>query len=579
MRMCKRWSLLMMTGYGLTPSLTNRATASVDLEYVLNLSSTEPPAVEVSLACLGSPAGTTTFAVSPEWGGVRDAGKGIFDVSVRSAQGAELAVEHPADHQWAVRHEPSQALRLTCTLRERANRPVHGDGNDYRIQLRDKLFFMIGNIGLPAPEHFEGETPRSIRLEWRGFHDAGWKTVSSFANGSTPIQVNMPVDRFRHSLFVAGEFRLHEVPIDAGQPAGESSTPNKLGIVLVGPRFRFSDGQFVRLASKIVAAEREFFRPVNDPWYLISVMPTGGDDPNTLSIGGTGLTHAFALWVSRGATLERGSPSERPMKRLLAHEYFHRWNGGELEFAQPEQQLYWFSEGFTDFYARRILLRAELYSPEEFATDLNESLRNYFNSPVRQAPNERIVRDFWSHAAVRDLPYRRGDLLALAIDDRIRGMSGGTRSLDDLMRGIIRTGRSAGEWTLEALLQRILMATDADFAAVVERCILLGEDVPLPSRIVEPRLRIRRDHGRIFDLGFDESASQSSGMISGVVEGSRAHDAGLRNGQKLRGWSYNRDEIDRPVELTVEQDGKEQKLRYVPAGAEVSIPKYEPDDS
>ncbi|MGL1562936.1 hypothetical protein ACSTHQ_00210, partial [Vibrio parahaemolyticus] len=81
---------------------------------------------------------------------------------------------------------------------------------------------------------------------------------------------------------------------------------------------------------------------------------------------------------------------------------FHTWNPwrlGRMAGAPAERADYWFSEGFTDFYARRLLLRSGVFSLEEFAADWNDALRAYANNPARLEPNRRVVERFWSDGA------------------------------------------------------------------------------------------------------------------------------------------------------------------------------------
>ena len=67
---------------------------------------------------------------------------------------------------------------------------------------------------------------------------------------------------------------------------------------------------------------------------------------------------------------------------------------------EGEAAHYWLSEGFTDFYTGRMLVRQGLWTPAQFAEDLNNTLRAYAESPVRAAPNARILADFWREQAV-----------------------------------------------------------------------------------------------------------------------------------------------------------------------------------
>ena len=64
---------------------------------------------------------------------------------------------------------------------------------------------------------------------------------------------------------------------------------------------------------------------------------------------------------------------------LLAHEYFHNWNtiafGG---MKQPEALIYWFSEGFTDYYTYQLLFRSGLINAEKYVAQYNQFAKEYY---------------------------------------------------------------------------------------------------------------------------------------------------------------------------------------------------------
>ena len=75
--------------------------------------------------------------------------------------------------------------------------------------------------------------------------------------------------------------------------------------------------------------------------------------------GGVELTHSIALFQPSGHPLDFG------LKYVLAHELFHEWNADQMRAG--DTPLLWFSEGFTDYYARLLLLRSGLISLDDYA--------------------------------------------------------------------------------------------------------------------------------------------------------------------------------------------------------------------
>ena len=77
-----------------------------------------------------------------------------------------------------------------------------------------------------------------------------------------------------------------------------------------------------------------------------------------------------------------------------------------------------------------------------------------------------------------------------------------------------------------------------------------------------------------FDLGFDETAFRETRLLKGVRPGSAAHRAGLRNGQRVLGWTIHFDDTDREAELIVEENGAIMQVHYLPRGPGIEVPFF-----
>jgi predicted metalloprotease with PDZ domain len=369
---------------------------------------------------------------------------------------------------------------------------------------------------------------------------------------------------FRQAVFVAGDLRLHTKTIH-GRP---------LSIAIAGDDWGFDDGEFVMLAASIVEAERAFFEDWDVPEYLISLIPVGKKEPGRISLGGTGLTHSFATFVLPGMELKAGSRDALMIQHLLAHEMFHEWNGRVLQRLQPEELVYWFSEGFTDFFARRLMFRAGRMTLDQYVQDVDSSLAQYTLSPARNYPNQRIREDFWKSRAVSDLPYRRGDVVAMIVDQAMRERSHGERCLDDLMRDLVKRGRSGERVDCESLFHAIELATYPDVAARVRDIVVDGATAELDPYTFHPCLVLRSEPMGPFELGFDLERTRADKEVRGVRAGSRAEAAGLRDGAKLLALSLHGDRIDVPVEIEVQQAGERRRITWLPQGEPIAVPQF-----
>ena len=62
----------------------------------------------------------------------------------------------------------------------------------------------------------------------------------------------------------------------------------------------------------------------------------------------------------------------------------------------------------------------------------------------------------------------------------------------------------------------------------------------------------------------------------GVPGSAAAHEAGLRDGQKLMGFSIQFGQTDKAVELTVDDAGTKKEIRYLPRWTPAEVPHYVP---
>jgi predicted metalloprotease with PDZ domain len=462
--------------------LLGRAPADSEVSYTLERIETPELALGVEVALRGHDSGTTELCLAPSWGGVKVSGQDIGWFHALGVSGTALEVERPEPWRFVVHHAPGESLVLRYRLARNQNQLGTETSTYYRPIVNDHLFHVIGELALVQPQHLAGKASVRIRLAWRGFAEARWITASSFGVGPEPILVQVPLSDFCHALYVAGDIRLERREIH-GRP---------LHVAIAGDDWKFRDAEFADLVSTIVTQERTFFDDFDFPHYLVSAIPVGTRLPGTISLGGTGLTNCFALFLMPGLGLEPHTRERDHIQTLLAHEMFHHWNGRVIGRVEPEQLVYWFSEGFTNFYARRILFRSGFLDAKGYAQSVNDELKEYFTNPMRRERNERIQADFWNDNHVEKLPYERGDIVAIILDHAIRKASNGERSLDDFMRELISEARDEqARVSTESLLAKIAELSDAATAEKVRKIVVDGELATLDPDCFEPCLELR----------------------------------------------------------------------------------------
>ena len=137
---------------------------------------------------------------------------------------------------------------------------------------------------------------------------------------------------------------------------------------------------------------------------------------------------------------------------FATHEYFHNYNVKairpiELGPFDYDREVFtpslWISEGFTCYYESKLLFDAGIFSPQERLDELSqyikatESCEGHKHMSLRQSSYDIWLNFFNFSRNSSDVSisyYDKGPVLGLLFDCRIRTLTDGQKSLDDLMR-------------------------------------------------------------------------------------------------------------------------------------------------
>lgn len=492
-------------------------------------------AVQFDVRFRGEDDGETSLRLPQSWGGQDELWRGID--ALRVVSGAEMR-EGDGPGRRVLTHHPNARIHVRYRIiQDWEGAPNAEQGNAYRPVIQPTYFHLIGDASLVVPDELGAGIPARIRP--RNL-PRGWAFASDLEHGG------LTIGKLWASVTVGGDFRvLRDV---------------RSGVrVAIRGDWRFQDAVFTAQAAEIVAAQRRFWGDDSTP-YLVTVLQLEAPNPGWLSIGGTGLGDAFAFFATPNA--EAGA-----ITRTLAHESMHTWIPGLIGGMPREGEAsdYWLSEGFTDFYTGRLLVREGVWTPADFAADLNQTLLAYAQSPVRNEPNARVIADFWNDQDVQKLPYQRGRLLAVIWDARLRAAG---RSLDDVvleMRARARGGDPLKAAQMLPIVASMLgLDVESDLAAFVEA----GTPIALPEDVFAPCGRVVTREARQFHRGFDVDATlANNGVISGVDPALPAYAAGMRDGMVLvrrDGGEIGNAEVE--IAYVVRDGDQERTLRYMPRG-------------
>ncbi|HEX5055838.1 MAG TPA: PDZ domain-containing protein [Gammaproteobacteria bacterium] len=253
---------------------------------------------------------------------------------------------------------------------------------------------------------------------------------------------------------------------------------------------------------------------------------------------------------------------------LCSHEYFHLWNVKRIKPAaftpydlQRENytELLWAFEGITSYYDDLMLLRSGLINADNYLELLGRAITRVYRGKGRL--NQTLVDSSfyaWTkfYKPDENSPnaivsyYAKGALVALCLDMKLRQLSNGAKSLDDVMRLLWRrygAGVGVPETGIEAAASE---TAGQDLSPLFDRLLRSTEELPLqeffntvgieccfraPERQQDQggqpgrnaNAETRADLGALFRGGGQHPELQT------VVSGGAAHQAGLSAGDVL----------------------------------------------
>lgn len=502
--------------------------------------------LSVGIRFAGDRDGETRLDLPQKWAGSDELWRHLTHLEVEGA--SAVREEGPAVR--IISHRPGAPLTVRYRVRSGHDSDPGFDYHKARPLIFPGWFFFHGEGVFATPE---GRQYAPAQFSWKSF-PPDWKLASDLdhLSGIRPGTVQDVVE----SVAIGGpDLQILQREI-AGAP---------LRVAIRGS-WRFTPEAFAGTVEKIVRAANALWGTPARP-FLVAVAPLG-DVGAGLSYLGTGRSDAFAVASTSAFELAEATS-------FLAHEYLHTWIPRELG-GLPEQDEalgYWLGEGFTDFYAPHLLLRAGLWSLPEYVDNLNRTLQRNGTSPARNATAADVLQRFWTDQAVRKLPYDRGHLLAHLLAYRVRQATDGRTGLHDVLRlQLARAHRNAAEGrriSAVTLFPAIFReATGLDITSDLARYLESGQPIVLPADLFGGCYTVATVTQPEFHRGFDLDATErAGGVLTGVDPGSPAHAAGMRDGMRLiRREAGTLGDSSVEIAYRVQDGDRERVIGYMPQG-------------
>ncbi len=403
----------------------------------------------------------------------------------------------PPNHSYsatrAVNGELVIGYRLTI-----ANTPDNGGTTPIFPRLDGQGFSAIGMTFLAAPAV---KTPYRLRIHWDlSRMGPGAVAVSSLGDGDAEAPAGPVASRMEHLVVMAGRLQRATIQGDSRFEAVWSGDPG------------FDLRPAMDWTQKLHAWMIGFFDTPDDPAYRVFLRNNAARNPG----GGVAFPNSFfATWGP--------SVTGESFKSILGHEMTHTFTSNELGR--------WYVEGDAVYYQVQLPWRAHMVSTEAYLRDINLTAARYYTNLKIHGHEDEIGPNFFKDRWLNTLAYDRGALYFAKLDGMIRRRTAGRRSIDDLVRIMVRRGR-AGEAITDSVWYDLIRREIGEAAVDLTQSMLVGGIVVPESGDYGPCFRRVAIPIRRYELGFEppRTAPGKPVTIAGLLPGSEAAKAGLRDG-------------------------------------------------
>ncbi|MCU0638683.1 MAG: hypothetical protein MUF59_02280 [Candidatus Krumholzibacteria bacterium] len=261
------------------------------------------------------------------------------------------------------------------------------------------------------------------------------------------------------TLAVSGAYRELEAEVSG----------TRLSLAIAG-EWLFTDEDLFRVVREVVSLEISMFGSSPHGKHLFVCEPNPVRGPGVFDYYGVHFAGSMLLLLD--PAMDGSLLFDTPMA-VVAHEFFHNWNGEALQ--PSDESFMWFTEGATVYYSYRVLVDSGVIAGDQYERQAENIRRRYLDNPYLAdiAIGEAANRDLSDRGMV-NLLYDGGFLAAEALDREISEATSGRVSLIDVLRSLYE--RHPGGATIDEEVLRL---------AVIE---LTGRDIgPLVSELVHSK--------------------------------------------------------------------------------------------
>jgi predicted metalloprotease with PDZ domain len=341
---------------------------------------------------------------------------------------------------------------------------------------------------------------------------------------------------------------------------------------------------------KMVQAQKSFLGEIdNTNVYAILLYLSDMENPDARGFGALEHHTSTSVVLPETMTLQQ---LEKSMTDVVSHEFFHiitplNIHSKEVhyfDYNDPEMsQHLWMYEGVTEYFANLFQIDQGLISEEDFYQRMNEKIETsmaFDDTMSFTVMSENILEEDYKDSYYN--VYQKGALIGMALDIRLRELSGGEMGILDLMKQLISKYGKDTPFEDDVLISEIVDMTYPEIQSFFDKHVSGNTPIPYDEYFAKvgvekteslsktgyflngrtPFIDANQDEGTVF---FRESYPMNSFFKDLGVEGGDVI-------KSINGTEYTLENI-RPLIMTSMgwQEGEDFKIVIVRNGEEMTF--------
>lgn len=484
-------------------------------------------------------------------------------IQVDSVSGSTNHIlEQGSPSKLTIQHVKGRQIQIYYTVQNVIQEETFTGRDSFFPLIHEDCFYFFSNSVTLIPDT---QALCNFRISWVDYclTYANFPITSIGSGFKQEMKQVKPTD-FQNLVICGGDFRVYE--------KGITSTEN-IKLAIRG-NWNFEDTAMMGMITNTIRYQRSFWDDHSTPQYLVVIVPVLAASEYDMSFQGTGLLNSFTVAVT-----ENKNTSPSALGYLFHHELMHHWIGSKIQNAKDEELSYWFSEGFTDYFARMNMFSCGLMNKNEYTRTLDSLFSVHYGNSLHLSHNDSIKVHFWDNRIYEKLPYNRGALFAYYIDLLIQSKTEGKQSLKNVMQRMLKQSLKEPKpfdtiWFTKTLKE----VCGENISAELKRFMINGEFIPIEMwNHISPGL-VALTEVKVFDLGFEVNTKEieKGSIVTNVKTGTGAEEAGLKTGDVLQGFSVYYGRSDYEAELNVLRKEKAIDIKFYPF-ARSRVPQHTKD--